>query len=171
MSTVSPATGGMCVCTLKYHDVNYPRWLRTVKGFPNAVIMAHSNSINQQAKAITASMDFDYWLYALMTSNPLPAHYFTQLERKNPPFTAINSLLLLPLRLLEQICPVDLKLSHNGLQGVLRVLLTDEVICILPSGAFLIWEVFYHCISSPEEYKESQEGLDIICQPERLTVK
>lgn len=64
---VSPSIRKMSVfpeCSL-----NYPRWLSTVKGFPNAVITAHSDSIYQQAKAITASIDFDYWLYAWMTSN------------------------------------------------------------------------------------------------------
>lgn len=71
-------------CALKDRDLNYSRWLSTVKGFPNAVITAHSNSIKQQAKAITASMDFDYLLYALMTSDPLPAHYFTQMEGEEP---------------------------------------------------------------------------------------
>lgn len=90
ISNVWAATSEMPVCALKDCSLNYPRWLSTVKGFPNAVIMAHSNSINQQARAITASMDFDYWLYALMTSILSPAHYITQLEGRNPP------LLLLP---------------------------------------------------------------------------
>lgn len=56
-------------CTFSKFSLNCPRWLGTVKGFPNAVIMAHSNSIYQQAKAITASIDFDYRLYAWMTLN------------------------------------------------------------------------------------------------------
>lgn len=46
----------------------------------------------------------------------------------------------------------------------------DEAFCVLPSGALLMREPFYHCISSPEEYKESQVRLDIIGQPEHLTV-
>lgn len=97
VSNVSAVTGEMSVCTFKERSLNYPRWLSTVKGFPSTVIMAHSNSIYQQAKAITASMDFDYWLYALMTSNLLRAHfYFTQMVGRKPPFMVIHPLLLLP---------------------------------------------------------------------------
>lgn len=167
----------MSFCTFNDHTLNYPGWLSTAKGFPNAVIMAHSNSINQQAKAITASMDFDYWLYALMTSNPSPADYFTQLERGKKKNIRCSKFIVTAafICLLEQICPVDLRLCDNGPHGValffFRFWLMDEAFCVLPSGALLMREPFYHCISSPEEYKESQVRLDIIGQPEHLTVK
>lgn len=166
----------MSFCTFNDHTLNYPGWLSTAKGFPNAVIMAHSNSINQQAKAITASMDFDYWLYALMTSNPSPADYFTQLERgKKKISVALNSLLLPPLfACWSKYVPStsDFVITDRmGLRFFFRFWLMDEAFCVLPSGALLMREPFYHCISSPEEYKESQVRLDIIGQPEHLTVK
>lgn len=164
MSNVSAVTSEISLCTFKECSLNYPRWLSTVKGFPNAVIMAHSNSIYQQAEAITASMDFDYWLYALMTSNLSATRYFTQLEGRKPPFLAMYSLLLLPFHLLGRMSPVELKLCNNGLHRVMWLLLMDEgSVHLCPAS--LIWKPSYHCISSPEEYKESQVRLDIICLP------
>lgn len=56
--------------------------------------MAHSNSINQQGKAIMASMDFDYWLCALMTLKPWPVHYFTQPQGKRNHISSPDSFFL-----------------------------------------------------------------------------
>lgn len=58
--------------------------------------MAHSNSINQQGKAIMASMDLDYWLCALMTLKPWPVHYSTPPQGGNETTSG----------LLEQVCCV-----------------------------------------------------------------
>lgn len=82
---LTPQTQHLCcnllnVCTFQDHNLNYPKWLTAVKGFPKAVIMAPSDSINQQGKSIMASKDFDDWLCALMIWKPLPRHYFTQIN-------------------------------------------------------------------------------------------
>lgn len=123
---------------IKDCGLNYPRWLSTVKDFQNPVIMAHSNSIYQQAKAITASMYFDYWLYALMISRLHSGSH--NWKEEIPPSIAMHSLLLLPFHLPEQMSPVDLKLCDYGLHGVVRfygcLWMRGVCICMLPSRAF-----------------------------------
>lgn len=129
------------VCTFLELSLNCPRWLGTMKGFPNAVIMAHSNSIYQQAKAITASIDFDYRLYAWMTLNLTLLHTtggskatFHQHKSVTSPFSY----------LLEHKSLVGLKLWYNGKQRF----------SMLPGGAAITWgaTLKLHLYSS-EKYK------------------
>lgn len=158
----------MSVCTFKESSPNYPLWLSTVKGFPNTVIMAHSNSIYQQAKAITASMDFDYWLYALMTSNLSSAHYFTQLEGRKSPSIAKDSLLLVPFLCLSKYFLLTSNVMLNCM-GAVRAHEWGECACVFwLTRANLTREPPCYC---PEKNKESRVSLDIMWQLKHLTVK
>lgn len=119
-----------------------------------------AHSVYQQAKAITACMDFYYWLYALMTSNLSPAPYFMQLEGTKPPF--IPHTFIVTATLFTCWSKYLLSISNfvvMDCMGLCSFCLWMRgvcmCICILLSRAVIIC-----CVSSPEEHKESQVKLN-----------
>ena len=82
-SNVSAVTSKMSVCTLRDCNINYPERLTTVKGFPNALIMAHSNSINQQGEGYYGQHGFWLLIICFDDFKPLAGTLFHTSERGN----------------------------------------------------------------------------------------